>query len=384
MSGPVGDRDISNIYIADYDGAQQQRVTITKSLNITPVWSPDGRSIAFSSWRTSFQDIRARTLTTGPSCRTRPRAPRPSRTTCRPGRPTASKLAFTSNRDGNPEIYVMNRDGSGLRRLTNIPTIDVTPTWSPTGNADRVHVGPHRHAADLHHERRRHRPAADHPRDATAIARPGRRRRSTRSPTPSQLGRRLRHQGLRFRDRAARARSPTASAATRARRSRPTAGTSRSRRRATARSRSSRSTATARTCGRSRGTGTTGIRTGRNSRTDERDNGAIHREMTMRQRQLTIVVIAVVIASLAARARKKKPPVARPMPPPPRPRTDDATRRRRRRRRCREPTPMPPEPIAERSAVGARHRRHQQELAVPAGVLRSRQLRGRRDRRSRR
>ena len=27
----------------------------------------------------------------------------------------------------------MNRDGSGLRRLTNHPTIDVTPTWSPTG-----------------------------------------------------------------------------------------------------------------------------------------------------------------------------------------------------------------------------------------------------------
>ena len=28
----------------------------------------------------------------------------------------------------------MNSDGSGLRRLTNHPEIDVTPTWSPTGN----------------------------------------------------------------------------------------------------------------------------------------------------------------------------------------------------------------------------------------------------------
>ena len=27
----------------------------------------------------------------------------------------------------------MNRDGSGLRRLTNNPTIDITPTWSPSG-----------------------------------------------------------------------------------------------------------------------------------------------------------------------------------------------------------------------------------------------------------
>jgi TolB protein len=39
-----------------------------------------------------------------------------------------------SNRDGNPEIYVVNKDGTGLRRLTNHPENDVTPTWSPTGN----------------------------------------------------------------------------------------------------------------------------------------------------------------------------------------------------------------------------------------------------------
>ena len=48
--------------------------------------------------------------------------------------PDGTKLAFMSNRDGNPEIYVVNRDGSGLRRLTNHPENDVTPTWSPTGN----------------------------------------------------------------------------------------------------------------------------------------------------------------------------------------------------------------------------------------------------------
>jgi TolB protein len=38
-----------------------------------------------------------------------------------------------STRDGNPEIYTMNRDGSGLRRLTSSPAIDVTPTWAPSG-----------------------------------------------------------------------------------------------------------------------------------------------------------------------------------------------------------------------------------------------------------
>ena len=34
---------------------------------------------------------------------------------------------------GTPEIYIANRDGSNVRRLTNHPGIDITPTWSPSG-----------------------------------------------------------------------------------------------------------------------------------------------------------------------------------------------------------------------------------------------------------
>jgi Tol biopolymer transport system component/(2Fe-2S) ferredoxin len=43
------------------------------------------------------------------------------------------KIAFTSDRDGNREIYVMNADGSGQVRLTNNNIIDDHPTWSPDG-----------------------------------------------------------------------------------------------------------------------------------------------------------------------------------------------------------------------------------------------------------
>ncbi|UCF61202.1 MAG: PD40 domain-containing protein [Anaerolineaceae bacterium] len=42
-------------------------------------------------------------------------------------------IAFSSTRDGNEEIYVMNADGSDQRRLTNDPAYDHLPNWSPDG-----------------------------------------------------------------------------------------------------------------------------------------------------------------------------------------------------------------------------------------------------------
>ena len=42
------------------------------------------------------------------------------------------KIAFSSNRKGNWDIYVMDTDGSDQVRLTNNRGIDVSPVWSPT------------------------------------------------------------------------------------------------------------------------------------------------------------------------------------------------------------------------------------------------------------
>ena len=134
----VANRDVQEIYIADYDGANARRVTNTTTLNITPVWAPDNQAIAYTSYRPAgqfgtFQDIIVSYITTG--ARETPANGSPQRQNYLPiYSPDGSKIAFTSNRDGNPEIYVMNRDGSGLRRMTNNPAIDVTPTWSPSGN----------------------------------------------------------------------------------------------------------------------------------------------------------------------------------------------------------------------------------------------------------
>ena len=46
----------------------------------------------------------------------------------------ARRIAFTSYRDGNGEIYVMNADGTGQTRITyNYPSDDISPAWSPDG-----------------------------------------------------------------------------------------------------------------------------------------------------------------------------------------------------------------------------------------------------------
>ncbi|MCY3549496.1 MAG: hypothetical protein OXH39_03470 [Candidatus Poribacteria bacterium] len=47
--------------------------------------------------------------------------------------PTTAKVAFMSKRDGNPEIYIMNPDGSDQVNLTQHPAADYHPAWSPNG-----------------------------------------------------------------------------------------------------------------------------------------------------------------------------------------------------------------------------------------------------------
>ena len=44
-----------------------------------------------------------------------------------------TKIAFTSTRDGNEEIYVMDGDGRNQRRVTVNPALDRLPAWSPDG-----------------------------------------------------------------------------------------------------------------------------------------------------------------------------------------------------------------------------------------------------------
>ena len=131
LLGPVENREVKEIYVSDYDGANQRRITTARHLNLNPSWSPDGRAVAYSSYRNItpqifisliYQGVLETPTKSGAVSNMMPVFS-----------PDGSKIAFVTNRDGNTEIYVMNRDGSNVRRLTNHPAYESTPTWSPNG-----------------------------------------------------------------------------------------------------------------------------------------------------------------------------------------------------------------------------------------------------------
>ena len=130
LAGTVENRGVKEIYISDYDGSNQRRVTTNRTLNVFPTWSPDGRSIAYTSYRRGPPNIFISNIYQG----TLEELTKGSENNYLAAwSPDGSKLCFASGRDGNTELYVVNRDGTSLRRLTNHPAADVSPTWSPSG-----------------------------------------------------------------------------------------------------------------------------------------------------------------------------------------------------------------------------------------------------------
>ncbi|MEX2271302.1 MAG: hypothetical protein WD690_07535 [Vicinamibacterales bacterium] len=125
-------RNAQEIYVSDYDGANQRRVTVNRNLNITPSWAPDAQAIAYTSFVAGYMDIRISWIYKG-ILKLPAKGSYANQNSLPVFSSDGTRLAFSSNRDGNTEIYVMNVDGSGVRRLTNHRAIDTTPTWSPSG-----------------------------------------------------------------------------------------------------------------------------------------------------------------------------------------------------------------------------------------------------------
>ena len=167
------------IYVVDSDGADERQVT-GAGLSLSPVWSPDGHTIAYSvlgdrGWRIVTQDVAGGAAHTLPSTTTGlnttpvfvpaggaiayahgaengtdlmlvdlagggPRqitVGRGSDNTTPCFSPDGRRIAFTSGRAGHPEVYIMDADGSNAELLTPFNFGDQNyrsnPDWSPDG-----------------------------------------------------------------------------------------------------------------------------------------------------------------------------------------------------------------------------------------------------------
>lgn len=130
----------SGLASGDVAGKSAQRLRSGSGNFWSPRWSPDRRKVLFTQYARGAGHIFTMnadgTGVVDLSSVSVPVPPVRNRVFCDRlpvWSPDGSKVAFVSDRDGNWEIYSMNADGTGVRRLTDSPGADSAPCWSPDG-----------------------------------------------------------------------------------------------------------------------------------------------------------------------------------------------------------------------------------------------------------
>jgi len=120
------------IWVMDYDGANQRQITHLGTISLSPRISPDGSRLAFSSltkpgWEILMYSMDLNRLVSFPKFGGTNLSPAWSA--------DGTKLAFSSSRTGDPEIYVIDQSGGNFKRLTASKMPDVSPVWNPKTGA---------------------------------------------------------------------------------------------------------------------------------------------------------------------------------------------------------------------------------------------------------
>ena len=129
------------IYAMDTDGTDQTRLTDNASYDGQPALSSEGKQVAFASDRDGSDDVYIMGPNGGQQTRLTTSAVRGHEPPEPSVSPDGSKVAFARTRTqddsllfDDPEIYVMDSDGTNAMRVTNNQTTDFNPVFSPDGS----------------------------------------------------------------------------------------------------------------------------------------------------------------------------------------------------------------------------------------------------------
>jgi Tol biopolymer transport system component len=144
-AGPDGDTEI---WVVNHDGTGLRQVTDTPNPSPTdkrfasqPSWTPDGQQIAFRTDRTDPTNADL-WIVGADGSNLRPLVQTPGNERYPAFSPDGTKLAYRSDLDGDPEIYLARADGSNPVQLTNNALYDSAPAWSPDGTRIAFERGP--------------------------------------------------------------------------------------------------------------------------------------------------------------------------------------------------------------------------------------------------
>lgn len=120
----------SEIYLMDWDGGNQRRITYHNALSILPSWSPDNERMVYTSFARGTSDMYIINRRGGGRVRIHSGL---ALNTSATFSPVGNDIAFVGSVNGNPDIYLIKDDGTNVRRLTTSTSIESTPEWSPNG-----------------------------------------------------------------------------------------------------------------------------------------------------------------------------------------------------------------------------------------------------------
>ena len=129
VSGRSGNKEI---WVMDYDGANQKQLTSLRSIALTPRWSPDSSRIAFTCYPTTGAELSAQICMYSMLTEKLVSWPRFRGTNSAPAwSPDGSKIMFMSSMYGNPELFIADSEGGHAQRITHTVGANTSPSWNP-------------------------------------------------------------------------------------------------------------------------------------------------------------------------------------------------------------------------------------------------------------